>query len=213
MEHIKRLFQNNRRWVAAMTQTDPEFFRKRAVPAEPHFLFIGCSDSRVPADSLTGTTPGEIFVHRNIANQVFTADLNVLSVLQFAVEVLRVGNVIVCGHYGCAGVQAACGTAPLGLVDNWLGNIRNVMRLHRQELEAIADPADRLHRLIDLNVLEQVYNLSQTPVVQKAWQSGAMLLLHGLVYQLEDGLLKDLALGIDSPEKAEALAHAAGHAR
>ena len=211
MEHIKRLFQNNRRWVAAMTQTDPEFFRKRAVPAEPHFLFIGCSDSRVPADSLTGSTPGEIFVHRNIANQVFTADLNVLSVLQFAVEVLRVSDVIVCGHYGCAGVQAACGTAPLGLVDNWLGNIRNVMRLHRQELEAIADPADRLHRLIDLNVLEQVYNLSQTPVVQKAWQSGAKLLLHGLVYELEDGLLKELALCVDSPEKAEALAHATGH--
>jgi len=208
MEQIKRLFENNRRWVAAMTQTDPEFFRSRAKPAEPHFLFIGCSDSRVPADSLTGMTPGEIFVHRNIANQVYTADLNVLSVLQYAVEVLRVSNVIVCGHYGCAGVQAAQGTAPLGLVDNWLGNIRNVMRLHRDELEAITDPADRLRKLIDLNVLEQVYNLSQTPVVQKAWQSGAKLLLHGLVYELEDGLLQDLALGVDSPEKADALAHA-----
>ena len=168
MDEITRLFENNRRWVAAMTKTDPEFFRSRAVPAEPHFLFIGCSDSRVPADSLTGTTPGEIFVHRNIANQVYTADLNVLSVLQYAVEVLKVSNVIVCGHYGCAGVQAAMGTAPLGLVDNWLGNIRNVMRLHRDELDAIADPGDRGRRLIDLNVLEQVYNLSQTPVVQKA---------------------------------------------
>ena len=208
MEQIQRLFESNRRWVATMTQSDPEFFRKRAKPAEPHFLFIGCSDSRVPADQLTGMTPGELFVHRNIANQVFTSDLNVLSVLQYAVEVLKVGNVIVCGHYGCAGVQAAFNTAPLGLVDNWLGNIRNVMRLHRAELDAIADTSDRLQRLIDLNVLEQVYNLSRTPVVQKAWQQGAQLLLHGLVYKLEDGLLKDLALGVDSPEKAEAVAHA-----
>ncbi|MEO6029619.1 MAG: carbonic anhydrase [Candidatus Binatia bacterium] len=208
MDEITRLFESNRRWVAAMTKTDPDFFRSRAVPAEPHFLFIGCSDSRVPADSLTGMTPGEIFVHRNIANQVYTADLNVLSVLQYAVEVLKVSNVIVCGHYGCAGVQAAMGTAPLGLVDNWLGNIRNVMRLHRDELDAIPDPGDRWRRLIDLNVLEQVYNLSQTPVVQKAWQRGTTLLLHGLVYKLEDGLLQDLALGVDSPEKADALAHA-----
>jgi carbonic anhydrase len=207
MEQIKRLFESNRRWVEAMTQSDPEFFRKRAKPAEPHFLFIGCADSRVPADSLTGALPGEVFVHRNIANQVFTADLNVLSVLQYAVEVLKVSNVIVCGHYGCAGVQAAMGTAPLGLVDNWLGNIRNVMRLHRQELEAIADADLRVRRLIDLNVLEQVYNLSQTPVVQKIWQKGDKLLLHGVVYNIEDGLLRDLALGVDSPEKADAIAH------
>jgi carbonic anhydrase len=210
MDHIRRIFENNRRWVAAMTAADPEFFRKRAVPAEPHFLFIGCSDSRVPADSLTGAQPGEVFVHRNIANQVFSADLNMLSVLQYAVEVLRVTNVIVCGHYGCAGVQAAAGTAPLGLVDNWLGNIRNVMRLHRVELEAISDPRARLRRLTDLNVKEQVYNLSQTPVVQKAWQNGARLLLHGLVYELEDGLLQELALAVDNPEKADALAHPSG---
>lgn len=210
MEQIKRLFESNRRWVDAMTRTDPDFFRTRAKPAEPHFLFIGCSDSRVPADSLTGAMPGEIFVHRNIANQVFTADLNVLSVLQYAVECLKVQNVIVCGHYGCAGVQAAMGTAPLGLVDNWLGNIRNVMRLHHAELDGIADPVLRVRRLIDLNVLEQVYNLSRTPVVQKIWQGGGKLLLHGLVYSIEDGLLRELALGVDSPERAEAVAHA-GH--
>lgn len=208
MEQIKRLFESNRRWVEAMTRTDPDFFRTRAKPAEPHFLFIGCSDSRVPADSLTGAMPGEIFVHRNIANQVFTADLNVLSVLQYAVECLKVQNVIVCGHYGCAGVQAAMGTAPLGLVDNWLGNIRNVMRLHRAELDGIPDPVLRMRSLIDLNVLEQVYNLSRTPVVQKIWQDGAKLLLHGLVYSIEDGLLRELALGVDSPERAEAVAHA-----
>ena len=208
MDQITRLFESNRRWVDAMTRTDPDFFRTRAKPAEPHFLFIGCSDSRVPADSLTGAMPGEIFVHRNIANQVFTADLNVLSVLQYAVECLKVSNVIVCGHYGCAGVQAAMGTAPLGLVDNWLGNIRNVMRLHRAELDGIADPGLRVRRLIDLNVLEQVYNLSRTPVVQKIWQSGAKLLLHGIVYDIEDGLLRELALGVDSPERAEAVTHA-----
>jgi carbonic anhydrase len=208
MDEIDRLFESNRRWVAAMTTTDPEFFRKRAKPAEPTFLFIGCSDSRVPADQLTGLTPGELFVHRNIANQVYTADLNVLSVLQYAVEVLKVGNVLVCGHYGCAGVKAAMGSDPLGLVDNWLGNIRNAMRLHHAELEQIADPEARWRRTIDLNVLEQVYNLSQTPVVQRTWQRGGKLLLHGLVYKLEDGLLQDLALGVDSPEKAEALAHA-----
>jgi len=211
MKQITQLLENNRRWVDTMTRTDSEFFRKRAKPAEPHFLFIGCSDSRVPADSLTGAMPGEVFVHRNIANQVFTADLNVLSVLQYAVECLKVQNVIVCGHYGCAGVQAAMGTAPLGLVDNWLGNIRNVMRLHRAELDEIADPVLRVRRLIDLNVLEQVYNLSRTPVVQKIWQSGAKLLLHGLVYDIEDGLLRELALGVDSTEQAEAVAHAGQH--
>jgi carbonic anhydrase len=207
MQQITRLFESNRRWVDTMTQSDPEFFRKRTAPAEPHFLFIGCSDSRVPADSLTGMPPGEVFVHRNIANQVYTADLNMLSVLQYAVEVLKVDNVVVCGHYGCAGVQAALGTAPLGLVDNWLGNIRNTMRIHRDELDAIADQGERVRRLVDLNVLEQVYNLAQTPVVQKAWQTGAAVMLHGLVYRLEDGLLKELAIDVDSPEKAAALAH------
>ena len=208
MDRLEELFRRNRTWAESMTAADPDFFRRLSSQQAPRYLWIGCSDSRVPADQLTGTSPGELFVHRNIANQVFTSDLNVLSVLQYAVEVLKVVNVIVCGHYGCAGVQAASKTAPLGLVDNWLGNIRNVMRLHRRELDAIADPAARLQRLIDLNVVEQIYNLSQTPVVQKAWQSGAQLHLHGLVYKLEDGLLKDLALGIDSPEKAEALAHA-----
>jgi len=209
MTHIERLFANNRRWVAQMTAADLDFFKKRAAPAEPHFLFIGCSDSRVPADSLTGTLPGEVFVHRNIANQVHTADLNVLSVLQYAVEVLKVRNVLVCGHYDCAGVKAALGNAPLGLVENWLGNIRNVMRLHRPELDAIADPTARVRRLIALNVKEQVYNLAQTPVVQNVWQRGGELLLHGLVYELEEGLLQELALGIDSPEKAAALVHQA----
>ena len=208
MRTLDQLLENNRRWAEQIKSQDPGFFQTLSQQQTPHYLWVGCSDSRVPANQIIGVYPGELFVHRNVANVVVHTDLNCLSVLQFAVDVLGVKHVIVCGHYGCAGVQAAQGTAPLGLVDNWLGNIRNVMRLHRTELEGIADPAARLRRLIDLNVLEQVYNLSQTPVVQKAWHSGAHLLLHGLVYELQDGLLQELALGIDSPEKAEAVAHA-----
>ena len=171
MKDLQRLLENNRRWVSSMVRTDPDFFTQRAGKQEPHFLFIGCADSRVPSEALTGALPGEMFVHRNIANQVFPSDLNVLSVLQFAVEVLNVGHVIVCGHYGCGGVQAAMDGQPLGLVENWLGNIRSVMRLHHRELDAIADPAARFRRIVDLNIVEQVYNLSHTSVIQKAWIS------------------------------------------
>jgi len=206
MEKLQRLLDNNRRWVAAMTETDPQFFTKRAGKQEPHFLFIGCSDSRVPAEALTGALPGEMFVHRNIANQVLPADLNVLSVLQFAIEVLHVEEVIVCGHYECGGVRATMGTELLGLVDDWLGNLRHVLRRHRAELDAIDDSETRVRRLVDLNVIEQVYNLSRTPVVQRAWQRAPTPKLHGLVYNLHDGLLHGLAVGINSNEKADALA-------
>jgi carbonic anhydrase len=209
MEPVRRLLENNRRWAAEMTRADPGFFSRRARRQQPQFLFIGCSDSRVPADALTGAPPGEIFVHRNVANQVFLADLNVLSVLQFAVEVLGVGDVIVCGHYGCGGVRAAMHGEPLGLVDHWLGNLRNVMRLRRTELDAIADPEARYRRLVDLNVVEQVYNLSRTPVLQAAWRRGRRPRLHGLVYDIEDGILRDLVLGVDGHEKAERLASSA----
>jgi len=205
MENLQRLLDNNRRWVAAMTEEDPQFFAKRAGKQEPHYLFIGCSDSRVPAEALTGALPGEMFVHRNIANQVFLADLNVLSVLQFAIDVLHVEEVIVCGHYECGGVRAAMGTERFGLVDNWLGNLRHLMRLHRAELDAIDDPELRCRRLVDLNVIDQVYNLSRTPVVQRAWQRAPKPVLHGLVYNLHDGLLHGLAVGINSNEKADAL--------
>jgi carbonic anhydrase len=205
MEHLKRLLDNDRRWVAAMTETDPQFFAKRADKQEPHFLFIGCSDSRVPAETLTGVLPGEMFVHRNIANQVVPADLNVLSVLQFAIEALHIEHVIACGHYECGGVKAAMGTEPLGLVDNWLGNVRHVMRLHHASLDAIDDSGLRFRRLVDLNVIEQVYNLSRTPVVLRAWERAARPILHGLVYNPHDGLLHSLAVGIDGSEKADAL--------
>src|SRR2546422_1440092 len=206
MENPNRRPDNTRRWVAAMTETDPQFFAKRADKQEPHFLFIGCSDSRVPAETLTGALPGEMFVHRNIANQVSLADFNVLSVLEFAIEVLHVEHVIVCGHYECGGVRAAMGSEPLGLVDNWLGNLRYVMRLHRATLGTIDDPPARFRRLVDLNVIEQVYNLSRAPVVQRAWLRAPSPMIHGLVYDLHDGLLHDLALGIDGNEKADALA-------
>ena len=205
MDDLRRLLDNNRRWVTAMTRVDPEFFAKQVGKQEPNFLFIGCCDSRVPAEALTGARPGEMFVHRNIANQVYLADLNTQSVLQFAVEVLAVRHVIVCGHYECGGIRAAMGTEPLGLVDNWLGSVRNVMRLHGPELDAIVGAEARFQRLVDLNVLEQVYNLARTPVIQRAWRRGAAPLLHGLVYDLRDGLLHDLALGIDNYEKADAL--------
>jgi carbonic anhydrase len=199
-DHLRELLAANARWVAEMTAADPAFFQKRSGPQEPHYLFIGCSDSRVAANLLTGAMPGELFVHRNIANQVFPGDMNVLSVIEYAVDVLHVPHVIVCGHYGCGGVEAAMGTAPLGLLDHWLGGIRNVMRLHRTELDAIPDHAARYRRLVDLNVLEQVYNLSQMPVIQRAWSRGKTPLLHGLAYDIADGLLHPLALGVDGPD-------------
>ncbi|HEV7735432.1 MAG TPA: carbonic anhydrase [Candidatus Binatia bacterium] len=199
MDHIQRLFEANKKWVAEMTAADPDFFRRRAGRQEPHYLFIGCSDSRVPANSLTGALPGELFVHRNVANQVYPGDMNVLSVIEYAVDVLKVPHVIVCGHYGCGGVQAAMGPSTMGLVDHWLGGIRNVMRLHQVELDAIADPEARYRRLIDLNVVEQVYNLSRMPVIQRAWAQGRSPLLHGLVYDIADGLLRPLARDVDGP--------------
>ena len=206
MEHLRRILANNRRWAAQMTRTDPDFFSSRAGSQRPHFLFIGCSDSRVPAEAMTGVLPGEMFVHRNVANQVLPADLNVLAALEFAVGVLQVEHVIVCGHYGCGGIAAALGTAPLGVVDHWLGSLRTVIRIHRPELDAISDPEARSHRLVDLNVVEQVYNLGGTPIVQQAWSRGRRPLLHGLVYNINDGLLRELVSGVDGEDKAADLA-------
>jgi carbonic anhydrase len=205
MEHFNRILENNRKWVSSKLAENPQFFSRLAEGQEPHFLFIGCSDSRVPADAITGTGPGEMFVHRNIANQVFPSDINVLSVLQYAVEVLDVEHVIVCGHYGCGGVKAATGPAHNGLVDNWLGTIRDVLRWNAAELEAIDDEKLRLNRLVELNVIQQVYNLSRTPAVQQAWEKRRRPLLHGLVYELAEGLLRPLVVAVDSNEKAHAL--------
>ena len=206
MDEYRRLIENNRRWVTEMTASDPAYFAQHVARQEPQFLFIGCSDSRVPAELLTGMEPGELFVHRNIANLVLPSDLNALSVLQYAIEVLDVEHIVVTGHYGCGGVRAALGSTAYGLVDHWLGHIRNVVRWNQRELDGIADEQKRFDRVVELNVLEQIYHLSETPSVQRAWAKGRRPLLHGLVYDLNDGLLRELVRGVDSEAAADALA-------
>lgn len=199
MEDLNRILDNNRAFAAEITRTDPGFFERNAGKQEPHFLFIGCADSRVPLELLTGVLPGEMFVHRNIANQVIPADLNLLSVLQYAVEVLDVKHVIVCGHLRCGGVAAAMGDHSYGLVDHWLGGVRETRRRHQEELNAYTSDEERFERMVELNVLRQVHNLSKTPIVQESWKRGARPLLHGMVYGLRDGLLKVLVTGVDGP--------------
>lgn len=189
---MEKIFENNRRWVAEKLAEDSDYFTKLAKGQTPRYLYIGCSDSRVPINEITGTGPGEIFVHRNIANMVVHTDMNLLSVLQYAVEVLKVKDIIVCGHYGCGGVVAAAGNNQYGLIDNWLRNIKDVIRLHDDELGAIADEEQRLRRLVELNIIEQVINLSKTSIIQNAMQGDNPPKLYGLVYDLSEGLLKDL---------------------
>jgi carbonic anhydrase len=169
MEEFRRIIAGNRAWSARVMAENPAFFSESAQRQEPLFLYIGCADSRVPANSITGTKPGELFVHRNIANLVMPSDINAMSVLQYAVEVLDVKHILVTGHYGCGGVKAAMSGQQHGLVDHWLGPIRNVLRWNAQELDAIADPQARFDRLVELNVLEQLYHLSETPIIQQAW--------------------------------------------
>ena len=192
MAVIQELFDNNRKWAAQATREDPEFFLRLSAQQAPRYLWIGCADSRVPANEIVGLAPGEMFVHRNIANVVVHADLNCLSVLQFAVDVLKVQHVIVCGHYGCGGVGAALRDDRLGLVDNWLRHVQDVRWKHQQDLERLATDADRHHRLCELNVIEQVINVSQTTIVRDAWARGQPLEVHGWIYGLRDGLLRNL---------------------
>jgi carbonic anhydrase len=210
VDDLRRLFDNNRKLVEQVTRDDPDFFKRKAGKQEPHFLFIGCSDSRVPLETLTGVQPGEMFVHRNIANQVLGADLNLLSVLQYAVDVLDVKHVIVCGHHQCAGVQAAMGDANHGLVDHWLAGIRDSIHRHRHELSGYTDEQARFDRLVELNVLRQVFNLARTPIVQNAWKRGRRPILHGVVYDLKDGLLRELVLEVDGPDKVWTLLESDG---
>lgn len=188
----EKLFEGNRKWVDDTLARDPEFFEKLSMGQKPPVLWIGCSDSRVPANEITGTLPGEIFVHRNIANMVVHTDLNMLSVVDYAVNVLQVTDVIVCGHYGCGGVIASLGKKQNGIVDNWLRNIKDVYRLYQRELEAIKDKDKKANRLVELNVMEQVLNLSKTSIVQNAWAKGQPLAVHGIVYDLKTGILNDL---------------------
>ncbi|TLU94376.1 carbonate dehydratase [Dyadobacter sediminis] len=188
----KSLFDNNKNWVANTTNANPEFFHNLAKGQSPEYLWIGCSDSRVPANEITGTMPGDIFVHRNIANMVIHTDMSMLSVLDYSVNVLGVKHIIVCGHYGCGGVIAAMGNKQVGLIDNWLRHIKDVYRLHKQELNAIEDIEKRSERFVELNVIEQVRDLAKTSIVQNAWANGKPLQVHGLVYDIRNGILKDL---------------------
>ncbi len=198
MDTLEPLFESNRAWAARTLQRDPDFFQRLARQQAPAYLWIGCSDSRVPANQIMGRAPGEVFVHRNVANVVVHTDLNLLSVLQYAVEVLKVRHVIVCGHYGCSGVQAAWRGTRLGLVDNWLRHVQDVAHQHRAQLAGLDDAA-ALRRLCELNVLTGVVNVSRTTPVQDAWARGQALNLHGLIYGLEDGLLRDLGYDCSSP--------------
>lgn len=186
------LLQGNKDWVAATLAEDPAFFDRLAAGQKPPVLWIGCSDSRVPANQITNTNPGDIFVHRNIANVVVHTDMNMLSVLDYAVNVLEVEHVIVCGHYGCGGVQAALGTKQYGIIDNWLRNIKDTYRLHYHELDIISDDKKRADRLVELNVMEGVFNLTKTSIIQNRWAEGKKLAVHGWVYSLKTGLIKDL---------------------
>jgi carbonic anhydrase len=192
-----------------MRRQDPEFFAKLALQQTPEYLWIGCSDSRVPANQIIGLLPGDVFVHRNVANVVVHTDLNCLSVLQFAVDVLKVKHVIVCGHYGCGGVAAALRRERHGLVDNWLGHVHDVAVKHQAHLAGHGDDAQRHARLCELNVIEQVVNVSETTVVRDAWARGQPLSLHGWIYGIQDGLLRDLKMTIDQPTEVAALHDAA----
>lgn len=191
-EYYKKLLENNRKWVDASLARDPQFFERLSEGQKPPVLWIGCSDSRVPANEITGTRGGEIFVHRNIANMVVHADINMLSVLAYAVEYLKVDHVIVCGHSGCGGVVASMSPTSYGLLDKWLRNIMEVYALHRPELDALPEGAERANRLVELNVIQQVNNLAKTTIIQKAWHERKGPILHGWVYGIGDGYIKDL---------------------
>ncbi|MBM4014821.1 MAG: carbonate dehydratase [Planctomycetes bacterium] len=204
MRMLPKLFENNRNWSRKITASDPEFFARLARQQAPEYLWIGCSDSRVPANQVVGLLPGEVFVHRNVANQVLHTDFNCLTVLQYAVDVLRVKHVIVCGHYGCGGVRAALEGRPLGLIDHWLRHVQDLWHHHAPEVNALAGEA-RIDRMCELNVMEQVGHLGRAGVVQEAWRLGRPLHLHGWIYGLSDGLLRDLGVGCSSAAEADAL--------
>jgi carbonic anhydrase len=203
MQSLSHLFDNNRAWADRMRAQDREFFTKLTNQQAPEYLWIGCSDSRVPANEIVGLLPGELFVHRNVANVVVHTDLNCLSVVQFAADVLKVRHIIVCGHYGCGGVNAALRNARLGLIDNWLRHVQDVCHKHQAWLADIEDETERSKRLCELNVLEQVTHVCQTTVVRDAWARGQELAVHGWIYGLHDGHLRDLNIHVAGPEELE----------
>jgi carbonic anhydrase len=201
MSGIEDLLRNNRQWAARITAQDPDFFPSLARQQSPRYLWIGCSDSRVPANEIVDLRPGELFVHRNIANVVVHSDLNCLSVTQFAVDVLHVEHIIVCGHYGCNGVSAALHKQRVGLADNWLHHVHDVQAKHEARLAAIDEVSQRVDRLCELNVIEQVANVCQTTAVRDAWKRGQVLAVHGWVYGLKDGIVRDPGVTVEGPDE------------
>jgi carbonic anhydrase len=199
-ESLDQLLSNNKDWAHRMIAKDPEFFKKLVAQQSPEFLWIGCSDSRVPANEIVGLLPGELFVHRNVANVIVHTDLNSLSVLQFAIDVLGIKHIIVCGHYGCSGVHAALERRRVGLADNWLRHVQDVHQKHERYLGEVLPSKERRDRLCELNVLEQVINVCQTTIVQDAWERGQGLTVHSWVYSLEDGIVRDLGMAVSQPD-------------
>ena len=205
MRVLKNLFDNNLDWATKIKETEPDFFNKLSKQQFPEYLWIGCSDSRVPANQIVGLLPGEIFVHRNIANVVVHTDLNCLSVIQFAVDVLQIKHIIVCGHYGCGGIKAAIENKEHGLIDNWLMHIRDIYRYHQSKMDKMQNEKDKYDLLCELNVIEQVANVCHTTIVQNAWKTGKELTVHGWIYSIENGLLKDLDVCVSSVDQIKSV--------
>lgn len=202
-DFYKQLIENNKKWVESKLDVDPHFFDKLAKGQKPPLLWIGCADSRVPANEIIGAQPGEVFVHRNIANMVIHSDMNMLSVLDYAVNALKVKHVIVCGHYGCGGVNAAMSNQSIGIIDNWIRHIKDVYRIHKKELDKIEDPGERSNRFVELNVIEQVFDLAKTSIVQGAWERGQELTIHGWVYGVDSGIIKDLGVNFKNDSELD----------
>lgn len=205
MEELQILFENNLNWAKRNISRDPDYFARMSQDQRPHYLWIGCSDSRIPANEVVGLEPGELFVHRNLANLVIHTDVNCLSVLQYGIDFLQIKHVIVCGHYGCGGVQAAMRNSQVGLADNWLRNIRDVYDRSKKELDAISDQTERYNRLVELNCRQQVLNVCHTTIVQNAWARGQSVTVHGWVYDLASGTLKDMHCCVSSCEQLESI--------
>ena len=202
-DFYKQLIVNNKKWVEKKLDLDPQFFEKLSKGQKPPLLWIGCADSRVPANEIIGAEPGEVFVHRNIANMVIHSDMNMLSVLDYAVNALKVKHVIVCGHYGCGGVNAAMTNQSIGIIDNWIRHIKDVYRVHKKELDSIEDQTERSNRFVELNVTEQVFDLAKTSIVQNAWNNGQDLTIHGWVYGVDSGIIKDLGVNFKNDSELD----------
>jgi len=202
-DFYKQIIENNKKWVESKLKVDPEYFKNLAKGQKPPLLWIGCADSRVPANQIIGAQPGEVFVHRNIANMVIHSDMNMLSVLDYAVNVLKVQHVIVCGHYGCGGVKAAMGNQSIGIIDNWIRHIKDIYRVHKNELDGMSDEDKRFDRFVELNVIEQVYDLAKTSIVQGAWSNGQDLTIHGWVYGVDSGIVKDLGVNFKNDSELD----------